>query len=155
MLGIGAVWVQRIVWLILLALFVVGESVTVGLTSVWFAAGALAALFAAMLGGGVPLQIAVFSVVSLVCLLVARPLAKRYFVRRPQPTNADRIIGAEAVVTEAIDNIHGTGAVTAGGIVWTARSGGEGVIPVGTRVRVDRIEGVKVYVEEIKEAVKC
>lgn len=155
MLGIDVVLIQEIVWLVLLVLFVVGEGISVGLTSVWFAAGALAALIVALLGGGVILQIAVFSVVSLVCLLVARPLAKKHFVSKTQPTNADRIIGAEAIVTEAIDNVHGTGAVTVGGITWTAKSGAEGVIPVGARVRVGRIEGVKVFVEEMKEAVKC
>ena len=146
---------QRIVWLVLLLLFVVGEGISVGLTSVWFAAGSLAALIVALLGGGVVLQITVFSVVSLACLVMVRPLAKRHIDTKVQPTNADRVIGMEAIVTENIDNVKGTGAVAVSSVAWTARSNSERTIPAGVRVRVLRIEGVKVYVEEIKEAVKC
>ncbi len=150
------VLIQRIVWLVLLLLFAAGEAVSVGLTSIWFAVGSLAALIAAMLGGGVVLQIVLFLAVSLLCLLAVRPLASRYLNGKTQPTNADRVIGAEALVTETIDNVKGIGAVIIGGISWTARSSGDMVIPKGSRVRVQRIEGVKVYVEEIvEEAAKC
>lgn len=145
----------KLIWLGLLLLFAVGEAATVGLTSIWFAAGSLAALIAALLGASVGVQIALFIVVSLLCLLAIRPLARKYFNKNVQPTNADRIIGTEARVTEDIDNIGGRGAVTIGGITWTARSQNSQPIPAGTRVRVLRIEGVKVYVEEIKEEVKC
>ena len=72
-----------------------------------------------------------------------------------QPTNADRVIGAEARVTEGIDNIQGKGAVSIGGIIWTARSDSDEVIPAGSLVRVLRIEGVKVFVELIKEETSC
>ncbi len=149
------VLVQRIVWLVLLLLFVAGEAVSVGLTAIWFAAGALAALIAAMLGGGLILQIVLFLVVSILCLLAVRPLAARFVNSKTQPTNADRVIGAEALVTETIDNVKGIGSVIIGGIAWTARSCGDVVIPKGSMVRVMRIEGVKVYVQTVKEAVKC
>ena len=147
--------VLKIVWLVLLLAFVAGEAVSVGLTSIWFAVGSLAALIAALLGGGWILQLVLFFVVSILCLLAVRPLAKKHLNNKVQPTNADRVIGAEALVTEDIDNIKGAGAVIIGGQTWTARSGADSPISAGTRVRVLRIEGVKVYVEELKEEVNC
>lgn len=139
----------KIVWLALLILFAVSEAITVGLTSIWFAAGALAALIAALLGGPFWIQVTLFLAVSLLCLLAVRPLAKRHLNDKVVPTNADRAIGEEAQVTEDIDNVHGKGAVVIRGITWSARSEGGGPISAGTMVRVLRIEGVKVFVEPI------
>ena len=147
--------IPAIVWLVLLLAFAALEGITVGLTSIWFAAGALAALIAALLHGPLWLQIALFLVVSILCLLAVRPLARKYVNTQVQPTNADRVIGAEARVTEDIDNIQGKGAVSVGGIIWTARSDSDEVIPAGSLVRVLRIEGVKVFVELIKEETSC
>ena len=141
--------IQKIVWLVLLLLFAGGEAVSVGLTSIWFAAGALAALIAALLGGALWIQITLFLAVSLLCLAAVRPLAKRYLNDKVEATNADRVIGAEAKVTEDIDNIHGKGAVIIRGMTWSARSQDDGPIPTGTLVRVLRIEGVKVFVEPL------
>ena len=145
----------EIVWLVLLLLFSLGEAVTVGLTSIWFAAGALAALVCALLGGPMWLQIVLFLAVSVLCLLAVRPLAKKFINDKVQPTNADRILGAQARVTEDIDNIQGKGAVTIGGITWSARSEGGQPIPAGSLVRILRIEGVKVFVELSKEESVC
>lgn len=145
----------KLIWLGLLILFAIGEAVTVGLTSIWFAAGALAALLCALLGGPLWLQVTLFIVVSALSLLAIRPVAQKYFNSKVEPTNADRVIGTEAVVTEAIDNLQGTGAVRIGGIVWSARSAVEESIPEGTLVRVLRIEGVKVFVEVVKEEIPC
>ena len=149
--------VPKLIWLALLALFTIGEAVTVGLVSIWFAAGSLAALLCALANGPLWLQIVLFIVVSALCLLAIRPLARKYVNNRVQPTNADRVIGAQATVTEDIDNLQGKGAVIIGGITWSARSEHDTPIPAGTLVRVLRIEGVKVYVEEaeMKEEVKC
>ena len=147
--------IPAIVWLVLLLAFAALEGITVGLTSIWFAAGALAALIAALLHGPLWLQIALFLAVSILCLLAVRPLARKYVNTQVQPTNADRVIGAEARVTEDIDNIQGKGAVSVGGIIWTARSDSDEVIPAGSLVRVLRIEGVKVFVELIKEETSC
>lgn len=138
-------------WLIAMVLFGVLEAVTVGLTSIWFAVGALAALIAASLGAFALVQVIVFLVVSFVTLLLVRPLAQRYINDRKEPTNADRVIGREAVVTQAIDNLKGEGQVNVSGAVWTARSQEEAPIPAGTRVRVLRIEGVKVIVSPVPE----
>ena len=138
---------QKIVWLVLLLLFAGGEAVSVGLTSIWFAAGALAALVAALLGGALWIQITLFLAVSILCMAAVRPLAKKHLNSKVEHTNADRVIGAQAQVTEDIDNIHGKGAVVIRGMTWSARSQDGGPIAAGTMVRVLRIEGVKVFVE--------
>jgi len=127
--------------------FAVGEALTVGLTSIWFAIGALGAL--AVSGKSVAVQIVVFLVLSGVSLLLVRPLAKKLLAPRYIHTNADRVIGKTAVVTEAIDNLNGTGKVSVAGQVWTARSEHGIVLPEGREVRVLRIEGVKVFVEAL------
>ena len=145
----------EIAWLVLLLLFSLGEALTVGLTSIWFAAGALAALVCALLGGPIWLQIGLFLVVSVLCLLAVRPLAKKFINNKVQPTNADRILGTDAQVTENIDNIQGKGAVTIGGVAWSARSEDGTPIPAGSLVRILRIEGVKVFVELSKEESVC
>ncbi len=147
--------VYQIVWLALLLIFSIAEAATVGLTSVWFAIGSLGALICALAGGNIWLQVGIFIVLSLVCLVALRPLAKKYLNNRVEATNADRVIGQEAQVTQNIDNIRGMGAVTIGGIPWTARSEHDTPISAGSMVRVLRIEGVKVIVEEIKEEVAC
>ena len=148
MKGASNEMVPMLVWLGLLILFAVGEAVSVGLTSIWFAAGALVC---ALLNGPLWLQITLFIIVSILCLLAVRPLAKRYLNGKVQPTNVDRILGEEAQVTEDIDNIQGRGAVTIGGITWSARSQNGEAIPTGALVKVLRIEGVKVFVEPVRD----
>ena len=146
---IDAESLQKIVWLVLLLLFAGAEALTVGLTSIWFAAGALCALIAALLGAPLWVQIALFLAVSALCLLAVRPLAKRLLNSKVEPTNADRVIGEQAQVTEDIDNIRGKGAVVIRGVAWTARSDNGLPVPAGALVRVLRIEGVKVFVERV------
>lgn len=139
--------IDSIVWLVLLIVFAVGEAVTVGLTSIWFAAGALGALITSTLTESLLIQIIVFLALSFVTLLLVRPLARKYFIPRRVATNADRIIGQEGIVTEGIDNLEAKGQVKVSGTVWSARSQRDEVpIPAGTRVRILRIEGVKVFV---------
>ena len=149
--------VLELIWLGLTIVFAAAEAVSVGLTSIWFAAGALSALIAALLHAPLWVQLALFIGVSLACLGAVRPLAKRYLNSKVVPTNADRIIGSEALVTEDIDNIQGKGAVIVGGVTWTARSQGDAPIPAGSLVRIERIEGVKVFVQpcEKKEEAAC
>ena len=136
----------KVAWLALLILFSVGEAVTVGLTSVWFAVGSLGALLCALAGGGVWLQVGVFLALSGLTLALVRPLAKKFLTPGYSATNADRVIGQEAVVVQTIDNLHGQGQVNIAGQTWTARSQDDTVIHKGTLVRVLRIEGVKVFV---------
>ena len=138
---------MSIVWVVLMVVFLVVEAATAGLTCIWFAIGSLAALIAALFDAQLWLQIVWFLVISFVTLYFTRPLVKKYVNSRSQPTNADMVIGKEALVTEDIDNVEATGAVSVGGKVWTARSAHDVVIQPGREVKVLRIEGVKVFVE--------
>ena len=143
---------MMIVWLVALIVFAVGEGLTVGLTSVWFAVGSLGALIAAGLGGGLWVQIAIFLVLSGLSMLLLRPLAKKYLKPGHTATNADRVIGQVGVVTQTVDELAGTGEVRISGQVWSARvNSQEGSIPVGEKVRVLDIRGVKVLVEPLAE----
>jgi len=142
---------MKLIWTGLLIVFTIGEALTVGLTSIWFAAGALVALACALLDATLWVQLTVFILASAMSMAAFRPLAKKYINGKVEPTNADRIIGSEALVTEEIHNIQGKGAVSIGGMTWTARSAQDERISVGTLVRILRIEGVKVYVEQVKE----
>lgn len=140
---------MTIFWLAAFIVFAIGEAVTVGLVSVWFAVGALAALFATALGAGLWLQIAVFLGVSALALALFKPLSSKFLKPRLSATNADRVIGAAALVTETIDNAQAQGQVKVNGQVWSARSAQDVVIHEGTDVKVLRIEGVKVIVETV------
>ena len=134
-------------WLIGLAVLLLIEAAVPGLVSIWFALGALAALLAALCGASGPIQIVLFVVVSMAALVVTRPLVKKYVNAKVQHINADRILGQECVVTEQVDNLAGTGEISVDGKRWTARSSDLAVIPQGSRVTVERIEGVKAIVK--------
>ena len=140
---------MMIVWLAGIILFAILEGITVGLTSIWFAIGALAAMIVTSFGAGLPLQIIVFLVVSAGTLLFTRPLAKKYLSPQKIRTNADRVIGKTGIVTETIDNLKGTGAVSVGGVFWTARSERDEIIESDAQVIITRIEGVKVFVVKV------
>ena len=133
-------------WLIVMVLFLAVEAVTVGLVCIWFAAGSLIALLAAMCGAQLWLQIVVFIIVSAATLYFTRPLVKRYVNSKVEPTNADMVIGKECRVTETVDNIAGTGAVYVDGKTWTARSENDELIQAGTLVTAKSIDGVKLIV---------
>ena len=136
------------VWVVLMIGFLVVEGIAPGLVSIWFALGALAALISALLGAQVWLQAVWFVVVSLLALVITRPLAKKYVNSRTQATNADMLIGQECIVTETIDKLHGTGAVSVAGKVWTARADDpEKIIEKGSVAVIERIEGVKLIVK--------
>ena len=135
------------VWLAALVFFLVIEGATAQLVSIWFVLGALAALIVNLLHGSMWLQIAAFVIVSVLTLIFTRPIIRKLTKGRVSATNADRIIGTTCMVTEAIDNIAGTGAVSAAGKIWTARSRDGEPIPEGTLVTVSAIEGVKAIVE--------
>ena len=138
------------VWLALAIVMGIVEGATYALVSVWFAGGAVAAFIAALLDVGIPAQLGIFVVVSAILLACLRPLARRRAAVKPEPTNADRILGMEAIVTEPIDNVAATGAVKVAGVEWSARSEGGAAIAAGTRVKILRISGVKVFVEPLE-----
>lgn len=136
------------VWLVLMIVLLIVEGAMPGLVSIWFALGALAAMIAAILHAPIWLQVLWFLVVSGLSLWLTRPLAKKFINGRTQPTNADMLIGKKCVVTEDIDNLLGTGAVSAGGKEWTARAETADVkFPRGQVVTIARIEGVKLIVK--------
>ena len=135
-----------IVWLILTVVFLIAEAATVTVISLWFAAGSLAAMVTALLGGGIWLQTGVFLVVSAIALTALRPLVRKFLTPKLTATNVDSVIGSVGIVTADIDNIACTGQVKLNGMEWTARSTSGTPIPAGSRVAVDRIEGVKVFV---------
>ena len=137
---------SELFWLVLLVVFLILEASTVALVSLWFAAGALAAMIAAMLGGPLWLQILLFIVVSGVLLAALRPIARKLLGTGRKATNLDAVIGSRGIVLEEIDNIQATGRVKLGAMEWSARSTNGEKISAGTQVTVDKIEGVKVFV---------
>ncbi len=141
-----------VLWAILAAVFLVLEAGTVALVSIWFAVGALAALVAAVLGAAMWLQVTVFLAVSV--LLLALLWKKVRTKAIGTKTNVDSVIGTEGYVTEPIDNVSYTGRVKLGGITWAARSTSGAPIDAGTLVRVDRVEGVKVFVSPVQVTVQ-
>ena len=118
---------------------------------VWFAAGCLVALIAALFGAPLWLQLLLFVAVSVGLLAMLRPLVRKYFRPSLSRTNVDAVIGTQGFVTEEIDNVAASGQVKLGAMPWTARSTSGQPIPAGTRVRVDKVEGVKVYVSAAEE----
>jgi len=135
-----------IIWLILTVVFLLAEAATVTVISLWFAAGSLAAMAVSLLGAGIWLQAAVFLAVSAIALTALRPLVRKYLTPKLTATNIDSVIGSVGIVTAAIDNIAASGQVKLNGMEWTARSTSGNPIAQGIRVKVDRIEGVKVFV---------
>ncbi len=144
-------------WLGAVILFMVVEGVTVSLVSIWFAIGSAAAFITSLFTPSFWIQLAVFSLVSVISMALIRPLAQKFLIPRRHPTNADRILGQEGVVVETIDNRKAQGRVSVSGMEWTARSRENTPIPVDTPVTILEIEGVKVLVSpavsaEYKEA---
>ena len=135
------------VWLGLIVAFIAVEAATVNLVSIWFIGGAVAGLVCAILSVPALLQWTVFIAVSAGLLALLRPVLKKYLRVKPTKTNADRLVGQEALVTEQIDNLRETGAIRINGVLWTAKSADDTQIPIGTRVVIERIEGAKVYVK--------
>lgn len=133
-------------WLVLMVVLFGAEIVSVNLTTIWFALGALAAMISSMCGSALWLQIIWFLVVSILALIITKPLVKKFVNSKTQATNADMVIGQTCIVIEPIDNVKGTGAVAVGGKTWTARSDVGDVFAPGERVTAVRIEGVKLIV---------
>lgn len=139
-------------WLIAFIVLLIIEAITLGLTTIWFAGGALVAAVAAMAGAPLFIQIVLFFAVSLVLLFATRPLAVRYFNKDRVRTNAESLVGTKGIVIEPIDNLKATGLVQVKGQEWSARTAADGVtIEEGAVVTVREICGVKLIVEERTE----
>ena len=143
-----------LVWFGFTVAFLVAEAATVTVVSLWFAAGTLAAMAAALLGAGTGMQIGVFLAVSAVALTALRPLVRKFLTPKLTATNIDSVIGTVGMVTADIDNITSSGQVKLNGMEWSARSTSGDPIRAGTRVCVDQIEGVKVFVSPEKVPAK-
>lgn len=141
-----------VVWLIILVVLVLIELFTMGLTTIWFAGGALVAALISIPGLPVSLQIFAFLVVSALLLYFTRPVAVKYFNRDRVRTNVESMIGRQAIVISEINNVEGVGQVNTGGMEWSARSSYNNVVlPVGAVVTVLGVDGVKLIVEERRE----
>lgn len=141
---------EVVFWLVLLIICIGIEVATMGLTTIWFAGGALVAIFAAVVGAPIWLQAIIFIVVSLVMLFFTRPIAVKYFNKDRVKTNVESMVGRQAIVISEIDNLQGIGQVTVGGQEWSARSAEDQVkIAVGAVTVVVAISGVKLIVRDI------
>lgn len=138
-----------ILWLIVLIAALVIESITMGLTTIWFSGGAIAAMIVELLSGSIYLQVVVFLVISLILLFYTRPIAMKHFNKERSKTNLDSVIGKTAIVTLPIHNLKETGQVTLDGKEWTARSNDSSKeFEKGALVKIVSIKGVKLIVEE-------
>ncbi|MBP3462539.1 MAG: NfeD family protein [Tyzzerella sp.] len=140
---------ETIFWLILFVILLVIEILTMGLTTVWFAGGALVAFILAFVGFGLPVQIIVFLLVSIGLLVLTRPIAMKFFNQERQKTNAESLIGQKAVVLETIDTLHGTGRAEVNGMEWSAKTDDtDEIISPGEVVVIEGIQGVKLIVKK-------
>ena len=138
-------------WLVLMVAFLIIEIATMGLTTLWFAGGALAAFLVGVVGGPIWLQVLVFFAVSIILLLFTRPIAVKYYNKNRTKTNAESLIGQHAVVKEEINNLEGKGKVYVNGMEWTARTrSDEERIAVESTVSILEIQGVKLIVERVQ-----
>lgn len=139
-------WV--IIWLIAAAVLIIMEIVSLGLTTIWFAGGALVAALMAYLGLHWIIQVLIFAVVSLLLLLFTRPLAVKHLMKEPEKTNVEGLIGKTGYVTKTINNLKAEGEVKLNGMEWTARSKDDEVIEENEEVIVEEISGVKLVVSK-------
>jgi len=139
------------IWLIVFVACIVIEIISMGLTTIWFAGGALVAAIGAAFSAPIWVQVILFVIVSFVLLYFTRPIAVKYFNKDRVKTNAESLVGKQAIVISEIDNLQGIGQVTVEGKEWTARTTEDNVtLPVGSVVIIRAISGVKLMVEEKK-----
>ena len=135
-------------WLVIFIVLLVIEIITMGLTTIWFAGGALMALLMAFIGFGLPVQIGVFLVVSVALLILTRPVAVKFFNTERQKTNAESLIGQQAVVLKDVDTLHAAGLVEVNGQEWSAKTDEpNGFIPKDSVVSIEGIQGVKLIIK--------
>lgn len=137
------------VWLAIAFIMGIVEAGTSQLVSIWFVLGAVAAAITCIFTDNIPIQIAVFIIISLIALAVTRPFVKKITQKKAEPTNSDRYIGMTAEVISEINNQKGRGQVNVSGSVWSARSVDNSILPEGKMVVVEKIEGVKLIVKEV------
>lgn len=142
-----------IIWATAIIAFGVLEAVTAQLVSIWFVIGAIGAFVAALFDASVTVQVIIFIAVTIVALIVTRPLVKKFVHPKKQATNADRVLNQKGIVVEEINNIKATGQVKVDGKVWSARSTDNSIIDVNEEIIIKEISGVKLIVERTKVSV--
>lgn len=142
-----------IIWAAAIIAFGVLEAVTAQLVSIWFVIGAIGAFVAALFDASVTVQVIIFIAVTIVALIVTRPLVKKFVHPKKQATNADRVLNQKGIVVEEINNIKATGQVKVDGKVWSARSTDNSIIDVNEEIIIKEISGVKLIVERTKVSV--
>lgn len=141
-----------VLWLVLMVVFVITELVTVGLTSIWFAVGALCALIAGAVDASFGIQVVIFIAISLVLLFATRPFARKFINTRMVKTNSESLVGEVIRITERVSNIDQTGTAVVKGQEWTVRTDNDNdVIEQGELAKIVRITGVKLIVERNKQ----
>ncbi|MDE6761798.1 MAG: NfeD family protein [Lachnospiraceae bacterium] len=139
-------------WLLLAAIFIIVEIITLGLTTIWFAGGAFIAALAGLCGANLAVQVILFVVVSVVLLALTRPIAVKYLDSKTEKTNAEALVGQSAYVLQMIDNVKESGQAKVNGMEWTARAKEDSmIIQEGTVVKIVAIQGVKLIVEKTGE----
>lgn len=140
---------EIVTWLIIFAVCLIVEIISLGLTTIWACGGALVAMIIAFFGGcSLPLQIVVFLVVTTILFFTTRPIAKKHLDNKLVKTNVESLIGKHVIVSDDIDNLKSKGQVMINGVEWTARSKSNNIIPTGTEVVICEISGVKAIVEQ-------
>jgi len=140
-----------LIWMIIAAIFIIGEIFTAGFFLLWFGIGAAAAGILAMLDFGAGWQWVTFVVVTGLLFVVSRRFAERITKKQPPGIGADRFIGMKGVVLEEVDNTKNTGRVRIEKEEWRADSDTGEVIPVDTKVEVVRLVGTHLIVKTLKE----
>ncbi|MBR6717410.1 MAG: NfeD family protein [Oscillospiraceae bacterium] len=135
-----------IFWGVIFVISLIAEIASMQLISIWFTVGSVGAFIAAMKGVGFPGQLGIFVAISLVLLLVTRPLLAKLRVNTEPRTNADKNIGETAVIIEEVDPALGTGRARIGGVDWIAVSETGEILPAEAIVIVTRVEGAKLFV---------
>ena len=135
-------------WIVLAIFLGVIEAITVNLATIWFALGAVVAFVISLFCDSILVQVAVFTVVSVVAVIATRPIAKKLLGDKKVATNADRFIGEKALVIEDIDAVRGSGKVKARGQIWSAKPLNEESIQCGETVKINKIEGVRAVVSK-------
>lgn len=141
---------QVIFWLSVFAICLIVEIATLGLTTIWFAGGALVSTIIAMCSDSFALQVLIFSVISLILLFTTRPIARKHFNKKMEKTNVESLIGKHIIVTSEINNLKSTGQAVVNGLEWSARSAANEIIEAGTEVEIVEIQGVKLFVKKIE-----
>ncbi len=142
--------VINIIWAAAIVLFGIFEAVTAQLVSIWFVIGSVAALVSALLGASLTVQIIIFFAVSILALVITRPLVKKFIVPKKQRTNADRVLGQTGIVVEEVNNLKATGQVKVDGKIWSAKAADNSLIACDNKVLIEQIQGVKLIVKSIE-----